>query len=55
VRLSRLLPFNRRAESASEQEGKDVPDTASCFKIADRFRIRFAVEIHIRVILGDSK
>jgi hypothetical protein len=40
---------------ASGQEGKNVPETASCFKNADRFRIRLVGEINIRVIQGDTK
>jgi hypothetical protein len=41
--------------NVSGREGKNVPDTASCFKNIDRFRIRLIVDINIPFTLGDSK
>jgi len=37
----------------SGQQRKNVPETASCFKNADRFRIKLVVEITIRLTQGD--
>jgi hypothetical protein len=42
-------------DSLSGQEGKNVPETASCFKIADRSRVRLIVEIISASLKGDSK
>jgi hypothetical protein len=42
------------SRNVSGQEGKNVPETASCFKNVDLFRIKLAVEITICATQGDS-
>jgi hypothetical protein len=58
VCLSGLFHFEQPAGSGSEQQGKDIPDTANCFKNVGRFRTRLVAETnastrHLREIQDD--